>query len=86
MFALTFAIKKFFQRVVPAADVFVCQKLRVLQTLVFTTAQLSEFYECSARNISDNFKRNENRFVVGKHFFCLEGDDLRKFRELSAKS
>lgn len=56
------------------------------EKLVLTTAQLAEFYGCSVRNISDNFKRNENRFVVGKHFFCLEGDNLRKFREYSAKS
>ena len=28
----------------------------------------------------------QKSFVVGKHFFCLEGDNLRKFREYSAKS
>lgn len=47
---------------------------------VITTAQLAEFYSCDERNISDNFKRNEERFINGKHFFKLEGDDLNILR------
>lgn len=30
--------------------------------------------------ISNNFNRNKDRYIVGKHFYCLEGDDLRAFR------
>ena len=47
---------------------------------VLTTAQLAEFYETSTDNIWQNFKRNRDRFVDGKHFFKLEGDDLEKLR------
>lgn len=48
--------------------------------LVLTTAQLAEFYDCNPRNISENFKNNEDRFIKGKHFFKLDGDDLNIFR------
>ena len=47
---------------------------------VLTTAQIAEFYGCETRNISDNFKRNEERFVAGKHYFKLEGADLKQFK------
>lgn len=48
--------------------------------LVLTTAQLAEFYETSATNLSANFKNNEDRFIEGKHYFKLEGDDLEILR------
>ena len=48
---------------------------------VLTTAQLAEFYGCPADNIKRNFNRNRDRFVDGKHFFKLEGDELRSFRK-----
>lgn len=44
---------------------------------VLTTAQLAEFYETSVDNIQRNFNRNRDRFIEGKHFFRLEGDELR---------
>ena len=53
---------------------------------VVTTAQLAEFYSCDERNISDNFKRNEERFINGKHFFKLEGDALKEFKDCLAES
>ena len=48
---------------------------------VLTTAQLAEFYECTPENIRDNFRKNADRFVSGKHFFKLEGDELKTFRD-----
>ena len=50
--------------------------------LVLTTAQLAHFYGCEPRNISDNFKRNESRFVEGKHHFRLEGEVLKQFKAI----
>ena len=44
---------------------------------ILTTARLAEFYETSVDNIQRNFNRNRNRFIEGKHFFRLEGDELR---------
>ena len=32
-----------------------------------TTEQLAEAYGCEGRNISDNFKNNEDRFQEGTH-------------------
>ena len=47
---------------------------------VATTAQIAEFYECTPENIRDNFRKNREHFIDGKHFFKLEGDDLRNLR------
>ena len=45
-----------------------------------TTEQLAEAYGCTARNINDNFNNNRERFEAGKHFYCLEGEDLSAFK------
>lgn len=50
---------------------------------VLTTVQLAEFYGTNTGNISANFKNNEDRFVEGKHFFKLEGDELAIFKNES---
>ena len=47
---------------------------------VIVTTQLAQFYECEPRHISDNFKRNEEHFIDGKHFFKLEGTALADLR------
>lgn len=47
---------------------------------VLSTQQLAESYETSTDTISRNFNRNKERYQEGKHFICLEGDDLRTFR------
>ena len=47
---------------------------------VLTTAQLAEFYECSPKQIKQNYNNNVIRFIEGKHFFRLDGDDLRRFK------
>lgn len=48
---------------------------------VLTTAQIAEQYETDAKRISENFKTNSNRYTEGKHYYCLTGDALRKFKE-----
>jgi len=50
---------------------------------VLTTEQLAEAYECEGRNISDNFKNNESHFREGKHYFRLEGAELKAFKRYS---
>jgi len=47
---------------------------------VLTTAQLAEFYECSPKQIMQNFSNNRDRFIEGKHFIKLEGESLKAFR------
>lgn len=43
---------------------------------VLTTAQLAEFYETTVNNLQVNFRNNAERFVEGKHYFKLEGEEL----------
>lgn len=47
---------------------------------VLTTAQLAEAYGTEGKIISNNFNRNKERYEMGKHYICLEGEDLRTFR------
>jgi hypothetical protein len=47
---------------------------------VLTTEQVADGFECEARRISENFKRNEDRFEEGKHFVKLEGEELKQFK------
>ena len=47
---------------------------------VVTTEQLAWFYDCKKDAISHNFKNNESRFVEGKHFYKLIGNELRSFK------
>ena len=47
---------------------------------VLTTAQLAECYETDTNTITQNFKRNKDRYEEGKHYICLKGEDLRAFK------
>ena len=47
---------------------------------VMTTEQLAEAYGCVPKQIQQNFSNNRARFIAGKHFFVLEGQDLQTFR------
>lgn len=47
---------------------------------VLTTQQISEAYGSDTRVISNNFNRNKDRYVEGKHYICLEGDELKDFK------
>lgn len=47
---------------------------------VLTTRQLAEAYETKEIQIQQNFKNNRARFVEGKHYVSLSGDELREFK------
>lgn len=47
---------------------------------VLTTEQLAQAYECDASHIIKNFNNNKDRFVEGKHYYKLEGDALKAFK------
>lgn len=49
---------------------------------VLTTELLAQLYGAEEVNIRNNFMRNQDRFQEGKHFFKLEGENLRQFKEL----
>ncbi|EAW2116690.1 ORF6N domain-containing protein [Salmonella enterica subsp. enterica] len=50
------------------------------QIPVITTELLAHLYGTKIKNISDNFLNNTTRFVVGKHFFKIEKNELREFK------
>lgn len=47
---------------------------------IMTTKILSEQYGTKEDNISKNFNRNIDRFVEGKHYYRLEGEELKVFK------
>ena len=47
---------------------------------VLTTQQIAEAYGSTADTITKNFNRNKDRYIEGKHFICLEGDELKEFK------
>lgn len=47
---------------------------------VLTTKQLAEKYGTNETTIRTNFSRNRTKFVEGKHYIALAGDELREFK------
>lgn len=47
---------------------------------VMTTAVLAEEYGTTTEVITKNFNRNKDRYTEGKHFYCVEGEQLKEFR------
>ena len=47
---------------------------------VLTTQQIAEAYGTNADTITKNFNRNRDRYIEGKHFICLEGEQLKEFK------
>ena len=47
---------------------------------ILTTQQIADAYETDTALISNNFSRNKERYVPGKHYYCLEGEELRAFK------
>ncbi|KML36371.1 ORF6N domain-containing protein [Cytobacillus firmus] len=47
---------------------------------VLTTTQLAEAFGTESKIINRNFQRNADRYVQGKHYFALSGEELREFK------
>jgi hypothetical protein len=56
------------------------------QALVITTELLAKLYRTDANNIQQNYSRNADRFVEGKHFFKVAGQDLKDLRPSLSQS
>lgn len=54
--------------------------------MVITTVQLAEAYGTSPDNVKRNFNRNKDKFVSGKHYYLLEGEELQRFKSLGTES
>jgi hypothetical protein len=47
---------------------------------VLTTEQVAQVYECESIQIQQNYANNKDRFTEGKHYFKLEGEELKNLR------
>lgn len=47
---------------------------------ILTTEQLAHIYETDLTNITTNYYRNQDKFIEGKHYYLLKGEDLRAFK------
>ena len=52
---------------------------------IILTKVLSDEFGTEERRITENFKRNEERFVEGKHYILLQGELLREFKSNNAE-
>lgn len=46
---------------------------------VLTTQQIADAYGTDAQIVTNNFNRNKDRYVEGKHYICLTGDEKADF-------
>ena len=53
---------------------------------VLTTEQLAQFYQCSSDNIKVNFNSNKGKFAEGKHYYKLQGEELKQFKSLVSET
>lgn len=62
-------------------------KLMLPQTIerkgirVLTTKQIAKEYGVKEQQISQNFKNNRPKFIDGKHYISLSGDELKEFKK-----
>lgn len=53
---------------------------------IMTTKTLAEQYGTEETNIKTNFNRNKERFIEGKHYYQLEGLELKEFKRIVTDS
>lgn len=58
------------------------QRIEYRGQRVVTTEQLALGYGATEKMLTNNFSRNESRFVESKHFFKVEGAELLEFKRL----
>lgn len=59
------------------------QKIEVRGIRVLTTKQLSEMYGADAKTIQYNFRYNKSKYVLGKHYIEVQGEELRRLKTRS---
>lgn len=47
---------------------------------VLTSAQIADIFGTDTKTISYNFNYNKERYEEGKHYFILQGNDLKEFK------
>ena len=59
------------------------QNLQVIEykgQRVLTSRQLAECYVAESKQIKQNFANNKRRFIDGKHYILLTGNELKEFK------
>lgn len=49
---------------------------------ILTTQQLAEFYGTDTDKIKQNFNNNKARYQEGKHYYLIQGNDLKEFLQV----
>ena len=47
---------------------------------ILTTELIAQSYEVEERKITDNFNNNKKRYIEDKHYFLLQGEELKHFK------
>lgn len=56
------------------------QVLEIKGLRVLTTKQLSELYSTDMRTIQYNFRYNKDKYILGKHYIEMQGEELRRLK------
>lgn len=56
------------------------QIIEINNQRLLTTEQLAAFYETTPKNIQDNFQNNREKFIESKHYYRIEGQELKDFK------
>lgn len=48
--------------------------------IVITTKTLAQVYECKEQQITQNFNYNQDKFEEKKHYYKLQGEELKEFK------
>ncbi|MFR1834234.1 MAG: ORF6N domain-containing protein [Lachnospiraceae bacterium] len=59
------------------------QLVEVKGIRVLTTKQLAELYGADTRTLQYNFRYNKERYILGKHYIEVNGDELRRLKTRS---
>ena len=65
--------------IIPTARAHFFPPLAYKNVPVLTTEMLAQAYEVEAKQIRQNFANNKERFIEGKHFFSVSGQELKTF-------
>ena len=54
--------------------------LEVKGIRVLTTKQIAELYEADLNTVRHNFRRNKDKYILGKHYIEVYGEELRMLK------
>lgn len=58
------------------------ENIEIDGVLYVTTARIAKEYEVDVKIIANNFNRNKDHYIEGKHYICLQGEKLKAFKTI----